>query len=139
MPSVIPVAERIQRILTSLTTLDQKISKAYTKYIQTVTTGSTDDILLQKEFVSDYNSKTDMYNRLFEEQEAKFQKSGGRKRGNTIQEYVITIFFVGLLIFAVSLSIYVGYMENSTNAGWKTFGMMFLVIFVSACLIVSYG
>ena len=140
MPSVTTVDEKIKNLHKELTGVEQRIEKEYNKYIQSVTAGSTDDQLLQKEFVNDYNAKADMYDRLFQEQEAKFQKAGGKRtRGNTIQEYVILIFFVGFLILSISLSIYVGYVLNSPNIGWRVFGMMSVIMFISAGLIISYG
>jgi hypothetical protein len=140
MPSVTAVDKSIENIYNKLIGVNQKISEAYIKYIDTVTVGSTDEQVLQNDFLNDYNSKADMYDRLFQEQEAKFQKAGGKRtRGNTIQEYVILLFFVGFFIFSASISMYLGFLENSTQTGWTVFGMMCLIMFISGGYFVSYA
>jgi len=140
MSTVDAVSQKVYSIQNRAIELQSKIYMAYEKYMKTITSGSSNEQLLQNEFIQDYTAKADMYDRLFQEQEAKFQKSGGRKRGQTIQEYVLFLFFVGFFLFAISLSIYTGHIGGgSTQVGGQVFFAMFIIMFISAAFIISYG
>jgi len=55
----------------------------------------------------DFREKTQMYNRLFQEEEINLQKNGGKTRQDTLQEYMLTFFFLAYAIFLKAVFSYV--------------------------------
>ena len=133
MPTVAELVTRVQTIVTELTVLKNKISEAYPIYIQPSYKNTS--VVMEQ----DYNSKAAMYDRLFQEKEGALQASGGRTRKQTLQEYILTFFFVSFTILAISLSLLSTTLTGFIGKGMQVFGLMFIIAILSAGLIIRYG
>ena len=133
MPTVADLVTRVQTIVSDLMGFQKKISEAYPIYIQPSYKNAT--TVLEE----DYNSKADMYDRMFQEKEGQLQASGGRSRQQTLQEYILTFFFVSLGILAISLSLLSSTLTGYTGSGMQAFGLMFIISILSGALIMRYG
>ena len=130
---VADLVKRVQKIVTELTVLQNKIHEAYPIYIEPSYKNKT------KLMEQDYNSKAAMYDRMFQEKEGQLQASGGRSRQQTLQEYILTFFFVSFGILAISLSLLSTTLTGVVGKGMQVFGLMFLISILSGALIIRYG
>lgn len=130
MATVGNLVKRVESILSELKTLETKISESYEKYIGK--SGSA----LEKSLEDDYISKANMYDRLFQEQEAELQASGGKSRAQTLQEYILLLFFVAFAILSITITVFA---QTTSGRGWQVFGLMFLIIILSSGFIMRYG
>ena len=130
---VADLVKRVQKIVTELTVLQNKIHESYPIYIEPSYKNKT--TLMEQ----DYNSKAAMYDRMFEEKEGQLQASGGRSRQQTLQEYILTFFFVSFGILAISLSLLSTTLTGVVGKGMQVFGLMFLISILSGALILRYG
>jgi len=129
MTTVADLVKRVQNIQTQITSLQTKISDSYEAYIHQ---GGTPDTTME----NDYTSKADMYNRLFQEQEAILQSSGGKSRAQTLQEYVLLLFFVAFAILSITVAVF---SQMTSGRGIQVFGLMFLIIVLGSGFIIRYG
>ena len=130
---VADLVKRVQKVVTELTVLQNKIHEAYPIYIEPSYKNKT--TLMEQ----DYNSKAAMYDRMFQEKEGQLQASGGRSRQQTLQEYILTFFFVSFGILAISLSLLSTTLTGVVGKGMQVFGLMFLISILSGALIIRYG
>jgi hypothetical protein len=133
MPTVADLVIRVQTIVSELIGFQTKITEAYPIYIQPSYKNAT--TVLEE----DYNSKADMYDRMFQEKEGQLQASGGRSRQQTLQEYILTFFFVSLGILTISFSLLSTALTGYTGSGMQAFGLMFIISILSGALIMRYG
>jgi hypothetical protein len=129
MTTVADLVRRVQTIQTQITSLQTKISDSYEAYIHQ---GATPDTTME----NDYTSKADMYDRLFQEQEAVLQASGGKSRAQTLQEYVLLFFFIAFAILSITVTVF---SQMKTGKGIQVFGLMALIIVLSSGFIIRYG
>ena len=97
------LSTRVQNIIDKLTVLTSGISESYDNNFS-VAKKETDSVVQTQ--IADYNNKTEMYNRLFQEEEYELQNSGGRTRQQTLQEYVILLFFSAYALFFITAFVY---------------------------------
>jgi hypothetical protein len=93
---------RLGAIIDEVTTLTSNISDSYDTYLAS----KDKDAVLQNQ-MKDYVEKTHMYNRLFQEEELRNQQKGGKSRHQTLQEYVLALFFLAYAILFKSAYTYV--------------------------------
>jgi len=114
---------RIGAILDEITTLTSNISDSYDTFLSSRDEDATIEIQIR-----DFKEKTQMYNRLFQEEEMQAEKNGGRKkRARTLQEYVLWFFLIAYLIFLIASFTYVNVHYGLNKA---------LQISVVSCLII---
>ncbi len=89
-------------MLENIISLKHNISNAHAS----AKSSKEDEAVLQQQ-KKDFREKTQMYNRLFQEEEVNLQKNGGKTRQDTLQEYMLTFFFLAYAIFLKALFSYV--------------------------------
>jgi hypothetical protein len=94
--------DRLNSMLESIISLKHTISNAHTS----AKSSKEDEAVLQQQ-KKDFREKTQMYNRLFQEEEVNLQQNGGKTRQDTLQEYMLTFFFLAYAIFLKALFSYV--------------------------------
>lgn len=81
-------------------------------------------------------NEQDKYNTLFEEEESIVQAMGGRTRMQTLQEFVLTFFYIGFVLFAISISLYYYVTTGAIKEMFKAIGVMtFIALLVTGFLI----
>ena len=116
-----------------LTLLKKSIAEAY----DTMDTTPQQELVINTQ-IDDYNTKSSMYDRLFQEKEAVLQASGGNKRQQTLQEYCILFFYVAYFILAVAICIFFGTTEGAIKAG-QLFLVAVVILIPVTGLIIRYG
>jgi hypothetical protein len=96
------LSTRVENIIDKLTVYTAAISASYDNNFGTKKKESD---AVEKQ-VSDYKNKSEMYDRLFQEAEYELQSSGGKTRQQTLQEYVILLFFSAYTVFFITVFIY---------------------------------
>lgn len=133
--SVSDLAKRVQKITDELTILKSNASDSYDKFIN-AQTGNSDTT--SQAMIKDFGEKASMYNRLFQEKEAMNQQTGVKGRKQTLQEYVILLFFVSYFILAVSIALYMTYTQGYSS-GIQSFVMLLVMIIPIGLLIIRYA
>ena len=86
----------LQGDLTNITeevgSLKATIAASYNKFMSAEAGTNNDTYFTDK--IKDFDQKREMYDRLFQENEAVSQRKGGRTRKQTLQEYVILFFYL---------------------------------------------
>jgi hypothetical protein len=119
-----------------LTSLKSNISDSFDTLSNT--TLSQKRILKQSKESNDLEQQADMYNRLFEEEEARLQAFGGKTRAQTLQEFVLLFFFVGYGIFTVSMALLAMTTQGST-ASLKIVGLMLFSLLLISGILIRYA
>jgi preprotein translocase subunit SecE len=91
----------IEPITTELSALIPTITNSF----HTVFTSKKEDTVIQNQ-ITDFKDKKAMYDRLFQEQEAIFQQTGVPTRKQTLQEFVLSLFFVSYFVLFITAFIY---------------------------------
>jgi len=133
MATVRILADTVQGILDELTTLKRNISESYAQ----VTTSDRKQ-LKQSQEVRDLTEQSEMYDHLFEEEEAKIQALGGKTRAETLQEFVLLFFFVAYGVFSISLALFALAKQGTTAAAKIIFLMLFSGLLIAG-IIMRYG
>ena len=81
------------------------LKPAITNSFHTVFTSKKEDTVIQNQ-ITDFKEKKAMYDRLFQEQEAIFQQTGVPTRKQTLQEFVLSLFFVSYFVMFITAFIY---------------------------------
>jgi hypothetical protein len=136
MATVRSFAERVQNSIDELTSLKSKISDSFDTLSNTDL--SKKRTLKQSKESSDLEKEAEMYDRLFEEEEAKLQAFGGKTRAETLQEFVLLFFFVGYGIFTVSIAL-LAMTTQGTTAALKIVGLMVFCLLLISGLIIRYA
>jgi len=89
-------------MLEDIISLKHTISDAHTS----AKSSKEDESVIQQQ-KKDFREKTQMYNRLFQEEEVNLQKNGGKTRQDTLQEYMLAFFFLAYAIFLKAVFSYV--------------------------------
>lgn len=103
MTTTAALSTRVQNIIDKLTILTSEISASYDNNLSIAK--KEIGAVVQNQ-ITDYSEKTEMYNRLFQEAEYEIQNSGGKTRQQTLQEYVILLFFSAYAVFFITVFIY---------------------------------
>ena len=128
-------ADRILQIMDELTILKSNASESYDKFIN-AQTGNPDTTV--KAMTKDFQDKASMYDRLFEEKESHNEQHGVKKRMQTLQEYVLLLFFISYAILAVAMTLYMTNLYGFSSA-IQGFIMMALLILPIIGLMVIYA
>jgi hypothetical protein len=100
---------RVGAIIDEVTTLKFNISDAYDTFISS----KEEDAIIRNQ-KNDFKEKRKMYDRLFQEEEFRAQKVGGKSRRETLQEYVLLFFFVA---YSILLKAVYGYLHVYSGFG----------------------
>jgi hypothetical protein len=100
--SVNTLLERLNPMLEDIIILKRNISDAHSS----AKSSKEGEAVIQQQ-KKDFREKTQMYNRLFQEEEINLQKNGGKTRQDTLQEYMLTFFFLAYAIFLKAVFSYV--------------------------------
>ena len=136
MATVRSFADRVQNCIDELTSLKSKISDSFDTLSNTSL--SQKRTLRQSKESADLEQEADMYDRLFEEEEAKVQAFGGRTRAETLQEFVLLFFFVGYGIFTVSMGL-LAMTTQGTNAALKIIGLLLFCLLLISGILIRYA
>lgn len=136
MATVRSFADRVQNCIDELTSLKSKISDSYDSLSNTDV--SQKRTLKQSKESNDLQQEVDMYDRLFEEEEAKLQAFGGKTRAETLQEFVLLFFFVGYGIFIVSMALLAMSTQGST-AALKIIGLLIFCLLLISGILIRYA
>lgn len=131
------VAERVQNNIDTLTGLKSEISNAYDNISGGVsskkyTSSANYEIQSLKQQEATFNTE-------FEEAEANLQKSGGKTRRQTLQEFVILFFFISFGVFMISVAILKFVETREVVEGLKMIGILLLLLAISVALIIRLG
>ena len=134
MPTTVEeLINTVSPINAELTLLKKTIAEAY----DTMDTTPERELVIQTQ-INDYNKKSAMYDRLFQEKEATLQASGGNERQETLQEYCILFFYVAYGILAVAICIFFATTEGAMKAG-QLFLVAVVILIPITGLIIRYG
>jgi hypothetical protein len=136
MATVRSFADRIQNSIDELTSLKSSISDSFD--LLSNTSLSQKRILKQSKESNDLEQESEMYDRLFEEEEAKLQAFGGKTRAETLQEFVLLFFFVGYGIFTVSMALLAMTTQGSTGA-LKIVGLLLFCLLLISGIMIRYA
>lgn len=136
MATVRSFAERVQNSIDELTSLKSKISDSFDTVSNTNL--SQKRTLKQSKESADLEQESEMYDRLFEEEEAKFQSFGGRTRAETLQEFVLLFFFVGYGVFTVSMALLALSTQGTTEA-LKIVGLLLFCLLLISGILIRYA
>jgi len=132
MTTVADLAKRVKLITDTLYTLNTNITTAYTAYFTNLS-NTTSHITLNQNQVNEMTAKRDSYDRMFQEEQIKYQN--GKSRHQTLQEYVLLFFFVAYGVFTVSLAL-MTFTTEGQSASLKIIGaMIFCFILISGTII----
>jgi len=115
---------RVQNIIDKLTVHKSVISESYDNNFGTKKKESN---AVDKQ-IADYKNKSDMYDRLFQEEEYELQSSGGRTRQQTLQEYVILLFFSAYAVFFITVFIYSNMFYDLEKTVKISIGLLVLLV-----------
>lgn len=118
-PLVSSLAARVQAIIDKITTVKTSISGS--TYLSNQGTGQTASTLadLKREELS--------ADTAFREAEAAAQASGLQGRKRTLQEFIITFFFIAFLVLTITLMIRSYTILQDWNEAFKILGLMIIV------------
>ena len=102
MVTVTNLLDHLNSMLEDIISLKHTISDAHTS----AKSSKEDESVIQQQ-KKDFREKTQMYNRLFQEEEVNLQKNGGKTRQDTLQEYMLAFFFLAYAIFLKAVFSYV--------------------------------
>lgn len=122
----------IESILEDIISLKNNISYAHTS----VKSSKEDELVLQQQN-KDFKEKTQMYNRLFQEEEIKLQKNGGNTREDSLQEYMLAFFFLSYAIFLKATFSYV-YIYGGYGKAMQITTVLTLMILPIVFIMVKY-
>lgn len=130
MPSVGILQARLVNLLESVTTVKTNISDAY-DVLMKQNLGTSDTIINAQ--INSNIEQTHMYDRLFQEKEANFQATGGKKRQQTLQEYIFILFFCSYLLLSIAISLY--YLKSGNNPLFLFALLIFMLIPICGIMI----
>jgi hypothetical protein len=136
MATVRSFAERVQNSIDELTSLKSKISDSFDTVSNTNL--SQKRTLKQSKESADLEQESEMYDRLFVEEEAKLQALGGRTRAETLQEFVLLFFFVGYGVFTVSMAL-LAMSTQGTSAALKIIGLLLFCLLLISGILIRYA
>ncbi len=126
---------------TSQTMLNEmnSIKDSITKNHNTLQFGLSGNTKFKSE-IRDLKEEQQKYDTLFEEEESLIQSLGGKTRMQTLQEFVLTFFYSGFVIFSFALAIYY-YIRtgNSTTEMFKVLGFMAFIGLAISGFLIRYG
>jgi hypothetical protein len=118
------LASRLKDLIQEVATLQSNITDSFQIVISNQV-GYKGETYFKKK-VRDYNDKKAMYNRLFQEAEARNQRKGGKTRKQTLQEYVILLFYISYFVLTISYAFYSSVIVGQSAYG--ALGFMFAMI-----------
>jgi len=127
MTSPQAISQQVSGLVTQLTSLQTSLTNSYNES-QTQTVPLTQTNQKQSQKIADI---------LFEEQEA-LRQANGSKRAQTLQEYVLNLFYISYLLFTVTLLFYTMKTLGLSSA-LKIFGLMLLILLCVTGVILRYG
>jgi len=93
---------RVGAIIDEITTLKFNISDSYDTFMSS----KQEDAIIRNQ-KNDFQEKRKMYDRLFQEEEFRAKQTGGKKRRETLQEYILLFFFIAYTILLKAVYTYV--------------------------------
>jgi hypothetical protein len=129
MPTVADLADRVKNISDTLLLLKSNISEGYNLIVQNG---------MNTSMGKDFKGEASKYDRLFQEEEAKLQASGGRTRRQTLQEFVLLFFFVAFGVLIVALALLTN-VTSGMGAAVKMVGLMLLILMIVSGIIIRYA
>lgn len=131
MPTLVQFKTRVDTLKTNLTTLKSEIDSAISEQRNTGATSSSLRITQDIARLRDEESNAD---RQFTEKAALMEAMGGKTREQTLQEFVLLFFYVGLVLFLLSITL-VTYLNQGGSAASKIFGGGCVAILIVTALI----
>lgn len=86
--------------------------------------------------IKDFNEKRAMYDRLFQENEAVAQRTGGRTRKQTLQEYVILFFYISYFMLSIGYAFY--RLTISGSSVFMSLGIMLVLIIPITVILLQF-
>lgn len=131
------IADRLNSNISTLTTLQSEISDAYDKIsggtsTKKYTNSANYEIQSMKQQEATFDTE-------FEEAEANLQKTGGKTRRQTLQEFVILFFFISFGVFMISVAVLKFIETRQPVEGLKMIGILLLLLAISIALIIRLG
>lgn len=121
-PAVSALAARVAAIIAKITTVRTSVTTSTTDpYLSNQGTGQTASRL------SDLKREELSADTAFREAEAAAQASGLKGRKRTLQEFIITFFFIAFLVITFTLMIRSYTMTQNWNEAFKILGLMAIV------------
>lgn len=109
------IKSRLQTLLQEVNTIQTNIKDSF-QIIMSNQVGYEGETYF-KQKVRDYKDQKSMYDRKFQELEASYDRKGGKTRKQTLQEYVILLFYISYFVLTISYALY-----SSTIVGASAYG-----------------
>ena len=112
---------RLQTLLQEVNTIQTNIKDSFQVIISNQVGYEGETYFKQK--VRDYKDQKSMYDRKFQELESSYDRQGGKTRKQTLQEYVILLFYISYFVLTISYAFY-----SSTIIGVSAYGSVGFMI-----------
>ncbi len=89
--------------------------------------------------VARLKEEQETFDRKFEDAQEVLSTLGGKTRMQTLQEFVLLFFYVGLLLVSVSILFYTYSTTNSITQTLKIGGLLLLIAFVGTGILIKYA
>ena len=119
-------------MLENIISLKHTISDAHSS-----SNSSKEDEAVIQQQKKDFKEKTQMYNRLFQEEEVNLQKNGSKTRQDSLQEYMLFFFFLAYAILLKAIFSYV-YMYGGYGKAMKITAIFTLMLIPIIFIMVKY-
>ena len=136
MPTVGEIATRVKDLRDQVTVLQSSISDSYTKY---ATGGSSSKSLKFNSQIRDLKDEADKYDNEFREHERFLQKTGGKPRHQTLQEFVLLFFWTAFTLLTVSLAIFAYTSTQVYGNPLKIIGLMLFIGLLVTAILIRYA
>jgi hypothetical protein len=136
MPTVGEIATRVKDLKDEVTVLQSSIRDSYTKYA----TGSlTNQSMKFNGQIRDLKEEGDKYDNEFREHERFLQKTGGKPRHQTLQEFVLLFFWTAFTLLTVSLAIFSYSSTQVYGNPLKIVGLMLFIGLLVTAILIRYA
>jgi len=140
MPTVATVNSRVKNIIDRLTGLTTTITAGYTSNAggdssSSSSSSSSSDYQFTND-IKKLNEQAAADDRKFEEEHSKVGPSGGKTRKQSLQEFVLLLFFVSYGILVVALSLY---MQRIGGSVLKIVALMTFMLLMIVAIILRYA
>ena len=136
MPTVGEIAAEVKSYRDEVTTLQSSISDSFDKF---VSVGMNKQITKMNGHIRDLKEEADKYDTEFREHERFLQKTGGKPRHQTLQEFVLLFFYTSLTLLTVSLAIFSFTATNVYGNPLKIIGLMFFISLLVTAILIRYA
>jgi hypothetical protein len=136
MPTVGELATQVKTIKDEVATLQASISDSYDK---NVSVGLSNKVTKFKGQIRDLKEEADTYDTEFREHERFLQKTGGKPRHQTLQEFVLLFFYTALTLLTISLAIFAYSSTQVYGNPLKIIGLMLFISLLITAILIRYA